>query len=109
MEEFVNACKDAAGNTPTFVWVPEDFLLEREVEQWMELPLWVSEEEMPGFFAYDVSKAVSDGLTFRPAEETASDTIAWERTRPEDHEWRAGMKPAREGELLEEWKAASPA
>lgn len=109
MEEFVQACKSAAGSDAQFVWVPEQFLIEREVGQWMELPLWVSEEEMPGFFAFDVSKAVRDGLTFRPAEETARDTIAWERTRPVDHEWRAGMKPEREQELLEEWKSASPA
>lgn len=103
MERFVNACKDAAGSDASFVWVPEQFLLDRGVEQWMELPLWVSEEEAPGFFAFDVSKAVRDGLTFRSPEETARDTIAWERTRPADHEWRAGMKPEREAELLEEW------
>jgi 2'-hydroxyisoflavone reductase len=107
MERFVNACKEAAGSNASFVWVPEQFLLDRGVEQWMELPLWVSEEEAPGFFAYDVSKAVRDGLSFRAPEETARDTIAWERTRPADHEWRAGMKPEREAELLEEWKAAS--
>jgi 2'-hydroxyisoflavone reductase len=109
MEEFVQACKSAAGSDAQFVWVPEQFLIEREVGQWMELPLWVSEEEMPGFFAFDVSRAVRDGLTFRPAEETARDTIAWEQTRPADHEWRAGMQPEREQELLEEWKSASPA
>lgn len=109
MEEFVEACKSAAGSDAEFVWVPEDFLIQRDVGQWMELPLWISEEEMPGFFAYDVSKAVGDGLTFRPAKDTARETIAWERTRPADHEWRAGMKPEREQELLEEWRAASPA
>lgn len=109
MDEFVEACKSAAGSDASFVWVPEDFLLQRDVGQWMELPLWVSEKEAPGFFSYDVSKAVRDGLTFRSPEETARDTIAWAATRPADHEWRAGMKPEREQELLEEWKAASPA
>jgi 2'-hydroxyisoflavone reductase len=104
MERFVNACKTAAGSDAEFVWVPEDFLLERGVGQWMELPLWVSEEEMPGFFAFDVGKAVSDGLTFHSPEVTARDTIAWEDTRPAGHQWRAGMTPERERELLEEWK-----
>ncbi len=108
MGAFVEACKSAAGSDAQFVWVPEDFLIQRDVGQWMELPLWVSEEEAPGFFSYDVSKAVRDGLTFRPAQETARDTIAWDRTRPADHEWRAGMKPEREQELLEEWRTAAP-
>jgi 2'-hydroxyisoflavone reductase len=109
MEQFLDACKGAAGSDARFVWIPEQFLLDREVGQWMELPLWVAEEEAPGFFAYDVSKAVRDGLTFRSAEETARDTIAWERGRPADHEWRAGMKAEREAALLEEWKTAAQA
>jgi 2'-hydroxyisoflavone reductase len=108
MERFVEACKDAAGSDARFFWVPEDFLMQREVGQWMELPLWVSEEHAPGFFSHKVEKAVRDGLTFRSPEETARDTIEWERTRPADHEWRAGMKPERERELLEEWKTAAP-
>jgi hypothetical protein len=35
---------------------------------------------------------------------TARDTIAWEDTRAAGHQWRAGMTPERERELLEEWK-----
>jgi 2'-hydroxyisoflavone reductase len=31
------------------------------------------------------------------------DTLEWDKTRPADLERRAGMKPAREAELLKAW------
>ena len=36
----------------------------------------------------------------RPIEETTWATLEWARTRPDDHEWRAGLTPEREAELL---------
>jgi 2'-hydroxyisoflavone reductase len=49
--------------------------------------------------------AIAAGLKFRPIEETIHDTLAWAKTRPGDHTWRAGLTRAREAELLQQWHA----
>ncbi len=49
------------------------------------------------------TKAISDGLSFRPLAETIQDTLAWVTTRPSDTPWRAGLKRERERELLQQW------
>ena len=55
----------------------------------------------------DVSDAVSSGLTFRPLEETARDTLEWDKARPtaERANRRFGMSRQRERELLDAWSA----
>jgi 2'-hydroxyisoflavone reductase len=69
------------------------------------MPVWVPDtEETAGFSRVDVSKAIEAGLEFRPLGDTIRDTIAWAEMRPEDHPWRAGLKPEKEEELLAELK-----
>ena len=89
------------------VWVDQDFLLERGVGPWMEVPLWVGSEEA-AFLQMSVAKAVDAGLSFRPLEETARDTLAWAREArtelvTETPYGTAGLDPAREAELLVLW------
>ena len=68
------------------------------------MPVWLPDDgEDAGAARLNISKALQAGLKFRPLEETIRDTLAWARTRPADHTWRAGMKPEREAELLREW------
>jgi 2'-hydroxyisoflavone reductase len=108
MGRLLEECKAVSGSDARFVWVDEKFLLHRDVRPWMELPIWVPDaEEYRGFHAVSVDKAIQAGLTFRPLAETVRDTLKWDATRPPDHEWRAGMKPERERELLREWRARS--
>ena len=83
----------------------EAFLLEAEVGPWIELPLWLPGDEEAGFMAVDISRAVGAGLTFRPLAETTAATLAWAHERPDDHQWRAGLKPERERQLLQAWRA----
>jgi 2'-hydroxyisoflavone reductase len=95
------------------VWVDEGFLLEREVGPWMELPLWVPKDVAP-FVQMSVARAVDAGLSFRPLEETARDTLAWARETgaqlvTETPYGTAGLDPAREAELLQAWAARQAA
>jgi 2'-hydroxyisoflavone reductase len=93
----------AVGGRGRIEWVAEAFLLERGVEPWMGLPLWVPAEDA-GHSAISAARAIASGLAFRPLEDTARDTLAWDLARPE--EARAGapsLAPAREAELLAEW------
>ena len=98
MEQLLDACRAALKSNARLVWVDADFLREREVGEWMELPLWVVDPEWVGIHHADVSKAVAAGLTFRPLEETIRATLA--EAAPTDD---AGLKPEREAELLTEF------
>ncbi len=110
MDEMIADCIDAAasdaGGVPpgtAIEWVPESFLLERGVQPWTELPVWLpSDGEHAGIMDVDNSRALEAGLTFRPLVDTARDTLAWDRTRP-DEPRKAGLDPKREEELLAEW------
>ncbi len=108
MSAMLETCRDAAASDARFVWVDEEFLVERKVGAWEEMPIWIPETTSPdsvGVLQTDVSRAVSSGLTFRPLIETARDTLAWERARGV-HAWRAGLTRDRERALLEEWQAS---
>lgn len=107
MEQFLTTCQQVGGSDAAFTWVSDAFLLENEVAAYTEMPLWVP-AEFAGFSTVNVDRATSAGLTFRPLEETIYDTLEWRATRPEDYQWRSGLAPEREEELLQAWKAANP-
>jgi 2'-hydroxyisoflavone reductase len=106
MGQLLDACRAASGGDARISWVGEDFLAEREVGAWIELPLWIpeSDSDMLGFSDINCAKAIAAGLTFRDLAATVRDTLAWDATRPADREWRAGLKPEREAELLQAWR-----
>ena len=64
MQRLLDACPGDA----TYTHVDEPWLVEREVGQWMELPLWIDtgNTEWARFMEMGVARAVSAGLTFRP-------------------------------------------
>ena len=108
MGTFLETCRNTSGSDAGLTWVSEDFLLEKEVGPWIELPVWMpsNSPEGIGLFAADISKALKSGLTFRPLAETVKATLDWANTRPAEYEWRAGMKTEREEELLKLWHKA---
>ena len=82
-------------------WVDDAFLLEREVGEWMELPLWIA--RTPGqerFHEVATTKAHASGLRHRPLPETSAATLAEAETVD-----GVGLTPDREAELLREWHA----
>lgn len=70
---------DAVGGDSQLHWVDDQTLLDAGVEPWLELPLWLPGAEYAGMLQADISKALAAGLTFRPLEQTAVDTLAWSR------------------------------
>jgi 2'-hydroxyisoflavone reductase len=101
MGRLLETSKQVSGSDAQFKWASVDFLKQNNVQSWSDMPVWIpADEEGLGAARVDVSKAIQAGLRFRPLEATVRDTLAWARTRPADHEWRAGLKPEREQELL---------
>jgi 2'-hydroxyisoflavone reductase len=96
--ELLETCVGATGSDARLVWVPSDWLVEKGVGEWMELPLWVASGELGGLHRVGNERAVSAGLTFRPLEDTVRATLADAETTDE-----AGLKPEREAELLAEF------
>jgi len=107
MGELLETCRSSSGADARFTWVSEQFLLEKQVGPWIELPLWIPESDpmMAGFFSFASGKAIREGLTFRPVEATVRDTLQWTRTWPDDHTWQAGLTAEKENELLSAWRS----
>jgi 2'-hydroxyisoflavone reductase len=107
--EMLETCRGAGDSDVSITWASPAFLGEQGVEGWSDLPLWIPGEEHAGLHRIDCRKAIAAGLAYRPLAETASDTLAWARTRPVDHAWRAGLRPEREAELLGSWRQRAEA
>jgi 2'-hydroxyisoflavone reductase len=98
----VETCRAVAHSDARFVWVPDEFLHEHGVGEWMELPLWLPGEDEAGFQQVNVARAVAAGVRFRPLEETVRGTLdAAEPTAD------TGLAVEREAELLEAWATRS--
>lgn len=104
MQSFLHQCKAALASEAEFVWLDHAFLLEHEVQPWIEMPLWIppsgNTEPVAHLMAVSVRRALDAGLTFRPIEETVRDTLEWNATRPADQQRRAGLDPDKERALL---------
>jgi 2'-hydroxyisoflavone reductase len=99
--KLLEVSKQTSGSDANFKWASVEFLNQHKVEAWSDMPTWIpDDEEGVGFSRVDVSKAIAAGLKFRPLEETVRDTLEWAQTRPPNHEWRAGLTPEREKEVL---------
>jgi 2'-hydroxyisoflavone reductase len=85
------------GGADRLVWVDDRTLLDAGVGPWMELPLWLPGDESAGLLRADISRALDAGLTFRPLEETARDTLAWSLDAGEQ---RPTLSREKERELL---------
>ncbi len=97
----LETCKQVSNSHANFKWASVEFLNQNNVEAWSDMPVWVPDtEEEAGFSRVDISKAIHAGLKFRPLKDTVRDTIEWANTRPAEHEWKAGLKPECEAELL---------
>ena len=110
MEGFLGACRDACETEASFTWIDEQFLLDNGVQSWGELPLWIpeSDEQHRYFLAENCERAFAAGLTFRPAADTARDTLEWQRAGSPglvtDSRYQATpLTPERERELLDAW------
>jgi 2'-hydroxyisoflavone reductase len=102
MQTLLETCQQVSQSDAACTWVDEKVLLANDVAPFSEMPLWVP-AEMAGLGTVDCGKAMAKGLRIRPLTTTIRDTLQWHATRPTDHQWRAGLTPEREAELLSIW------
>lgn len=113
MRGLLEGCQEALNSDAQLVWLDEQFLLEAEVQPWIELPLWIPEGNgsSRGFQMIDCSKALTAGLSFRPLAATIRDTQAWDvaaATGEQDTTQKSGqgksLSAEREAQLLHHWR-----
>jgi 2'-hydroxyisoflavone reductase len=92
-----------AESNAELVWVEPEFLIEHDVGEWMELPLWLRTEQYASMLAVDPAPAFEAGLHARPLEDTARDTLAWIRAGEAPHDAGAGLDRAKERGILDIW------
>jgi 2'-hydroxyisoflavone reductase len=97
--ELVESAATVSGADAEPVWIPDEFLLEQEVGEWMELPMWLADPEWVGMNQADVARAEAAGLVHRSLEDTVRGTLDEAGTTDD-----AGLKPERERDLIEAWR-----
>jgi 2'-hydroxyisoflavone reductase len=109
--DMLEQIKTAVKSDAKFTWADADFLEAQNVSPWSDMPVWVPPRgEEGGLSRTSIKRALDKGLTFRPLPETARDTLAWFKTLPADRQanFKAGLKPEREAEVLAEWHKQHP-
>jgi 2'-hydroxyisoflavone reductase len=98
MHDFITRAHTALESKTELIEVDQDRLASMEINAWMDIPTWAPEESQ---FMYRISaqRAIDQGLTRRPLEETMQAINAWdiERGRPD---LKAGMSIERMNELV---------
>ncbi len=102
-ETLLAECQKVTQADANIHWVSENFLIKYQVEDWAELPLWLSSQrKMPGFLRISAKKACAMGLTFRPLAETIRAILEWDAKR-QNVIPKAGLNREKERKLLELW------
>lgn len=97
-------CQKISPQSTHQTWVSENFLHQKNVQGWTDLPLWLtSESQRDGLFTINSQKAIKEGLKYRPLSETILRTLQWDLTR-DSHKTQTGLNRSKEKELLKEWE-----
>ncbi|HYV43365.1 MAG TPA: NAD-dependent epimerase/dehydratase family protein [Myxococcaceae bacterium] len=109
MREMLEGCRRGVGSDARLVWADAKVLEKNEVSPWMDMPVWTGGDA--GFASISNARAVAAGMTFRPIDATAKDTLAWFKTQPPERraKLRAGVTPEREEKVLQALRAPAQA
>jgi 2'-hydroxyisoflavone reductase len=109
MAELLYGIRAVTTAETTFTWVPREFLVERQVRPYREMPVWRPPTPgSEGFARFDLTNEVEHGLKFRPLADTAQATLDFHFSRPAERQanLRSGLSAEREAEVLAEWHVA---
>lgn len=103
--QFLADIASGIGATPHLTWADRAFLEAQEVRRWAgprALPLWLPLPENAGFLTRSARPALAAGLTLRPLQQTARDTLAWAQAI---NAQPTGLTAAEEQAILAAWHA----
>jgi nucleoside-diphosphate-sugar epimerase len=101
--DLLASCRRASSSKSNLVWAGAEWIAKQGEELF---PIWAPYQgQTRGFHLWSNRRAVLAGLTFRPHQETAKDTLAWYKTQPENGRTKlAGPTPEKEAALLAAWR-----
>lgn len=106
---FVERVREGVRSDATFTWVDADFLAENGARPYgRELPVFqLMRGRTAGFARFDLTPELAAGLTLRPTEASAHDTLEWFASLPAERQagLKTGFTPEREQALLAAWRA----
>ena len=108
MAELLYGIRAVTTAETTFTWVSREFLADRGVRPYAEMPVWRPPTPgSEGFARFDLSNEIAHGLTFRSLADTTEATLEFHfsRTPERQTQMRPGLSAEREAELLAEWHA----
>jgi nucleoside-diphosphate-sugar epimerase len=108
--EWVDLCRRIGGHHGPVVRVPQQWLVDQDVEQYMgadSLAMWSVETGWEGWSTRTGAAAVAAGLRHRDRAELVTDMLAYERAEGLDRPRKAGLSPQRERALLARFDAAT--
>jgi 2'-hydroxyisoflavone reductase len=105
MKTFLEQCKAVSKSDARFMWVSDEFLMQKQVAPWSEVPLWIPDEmsEFKGFMFINCSQAFMTGLKLRPVSQTIKDVLSWHKTHRSQEKLQAGLDSDKEKDLLGQW------
>ena len=104
LEHVLQECQSVVHRQDPIIWVNEKFLIEQDIRDWIEIPLWLSTQRcMPGFLKINSQKALEFGLHIRPLRETIAAVLKWDIARKAPN-LQAGLDAQKEAKLLAHWK-----
>ncbi len=103
--ELLPRAKAALGSEVRFHHLSDDFLRRQGVAEFMGLPLWLNSEAAESFMSFNIERARSAGLAFRPLAQTIRDTYEWARALPDGIPKPADLSAEQESALLAAWQA----
>ena len=105
MGEFLRTTQAVLCPSAHLSWVDAQWLLDKGVKPWSELPVWLPPEN-EGLHKMKLARALATGIGFTPLAQTIADTAAWAATHPAPTNHSAvaqaavGMAVEREVDLL---------
>ena len=108
--EFLDACKAVTRSDTEFVWIPQDFLHQHQLETDFDLnlfagnfPFWRPPGAHPGVYQVSSEKAFRTGWRTRAFEETALDCLISYRSQGEALDWTDYLSAEKEKQVLDAW------
>ena len=103
MSTMLGAIGSIVDSDYSIAWIPEQFLQQQNVAPWSDMPTWIPGDPL-SFIS--IERAVAAGLTFRTVEQTAQDTLMWDKSRPAEQRQnrQAGLSREREREIIDAWE-----
>jgi 2'-hydroxyisoflavone reductase len=113
--EFLDLCKAATQSDARFVWIPQDFLHQHQLETDAVLntfagnfPFWRPDPSKRGLYQISSEKAFGAGWRIRPFEETALDCLIYYRSNQATLDWSDYLSPEKEKHVLDTWDRRTP-